>query len=139
LEDRIGETIRVSLTEDPEFGIPVCKDLVKRYTQPDLNKTPIPAINTIPYNPFEYKRRNSNAIQNIGGHHVPVVIADFSKINDITPQHLRSIGYTYHADTDKWSIGDAAADYIFTGYQLLNFELPGTLQVICHPSAWELS
>jgi len=139
LEDGIGDTIRVSLTEDPEFEIPVCKDLVKRYTQPDLNKTNIPAITTIPYNPFEYKRRNSNAIQNIGGHHVPVVIADFSKINDITPQHLRSIGYTYNADTDKWSIGDAAADYIFTGYQLLNFELPGTLQVICHPSAWELS
>jgi len=139
LEDGIGDTIRVSLTEDPEFEIPVCKDLVKRYTQPDLNKTNIPAITTIPYNPFEYKRRNSNAIQNIGGHHVPVVIADFSKINDITPEHLRSIGYTYNADTDKWSIGDAAADYIFTGYQLLNFELPGTLQVICHPSTWQLS
>ena len=31
LEDGIGDTIRVSLTEDPEFEIPVCKDLVKRY------------------------------------------------------------------------------------------------------------
>src|SRR4030095_10702856 len=31
LEDGIGDTIRVSLTEDPELEIPVCKDLVKRY------------------------------------------------------------------------------------------------------------
>src|SRR3984957_19956204 len=31
MEDGIGDTIRVSLTEDPEFEIPVCKDLVKRY------------------------------------------------------------------------------------------------------------
>ena len=31
LEDGIGDTIRVSLTEDPEFEIPVCKDIVKRY------------------------------------------------------------------------------------------------------------
>ena len=32
LEDGIGDTIRVSLTEDPELEIPVCKDLVKRYS-----------------------------------------------------------------------------------------------------------
>ncbi len=32
LEDGLGDTIRVSLTEDPEFEIPVCRDLVKRYT-----------------------------------------------------------------------------------------------------------
>ncbi|WP_421019991.1 flavodoxin-dependent (E)-4-hydroxy-3-methylbut-2-enyl-diphosphate synthase, partial [Klebsiella pneumoniae] len=31
LEDGIGDTIRVSLTEDPEFEIPICRDLVKRY------------------------------------------------------------------------------------------------------------
>src|SRR5512139_752184 len=31
LEDGIGDTIRVSLTEDPEFEIPVCRDLVKRH------------------------------------------------------------------------------------------------------------
>ncbi len=31
LEDGLGDTIRVSLTEDPEFEIPVCKDIVKRY------------------------------------------------------------------------------------------------------------
>src|SRR5919202_4504811 len=33
LEDGIGDTIRVSLTEDPELEIPVCRDLVKRYSK----------------------------------------------------------------------------------------------------------
>src|ERR1700744_2247477 len=33
MEDGLGDTIRVSLTEDPEFEIPVCKDLVKRYAR----------------------------------------------------------------------------------------------------------
>src|SRR5690349_14591660 len=36
LEDGLGDTIRVSLTEDPEFEIPVCRDLVKRYTNRQL-------------------------------------------------------------------------------------------------------
>src|SRR6476469_3036651 len=54
LEDGIGDTIRVSLTEDPEFEIPVCKDLVKRYslqTFPDRGGL-IPTAEKIPYNPF---------------------------------------------------------------------------------------
>jgi (E)-4-hydroxy-3-methylbut-2-enyl-diphosphate synthase len=38
------------------------------------------------------------------------------------------VGYTYDAATDKWNISDAAADYIFTGHNLLDFELPGTLK-----------
>ena len=40
LEDGIGDTIRVSLTEDPEFEIPVCKDIVKRYGDVKSNKIP---------------------------------------------------------------------------------------------------
>ena len=38
LEDGIGDTVRVSLTEDPEFEIPVCRDLVKRYSPPTPQK-----------------------------------------------------------------------------------------------------
>ncbi|MFL9481638.1 (E)-4-hydroxy-3-methylbut-2-enyl-diphosphate synthase [Chitinophagaceae bacterium LWZ2-11] len=133
LEDGIGDTIRVSLTEDPEFEIPVCKDLVKRYQSPKESRTSslvIPSIEKVPYSPFTYTRRETFAVDNIGGHHVPVVVADFSKIENITPQHLESIGYRYDEPTDKWNIGDAAADYIFTGTQTLNFALPGTLKVI---------
>lgn len=144
LEDGIGDTIRVSLTEDPEFEIPVCRDIVKRYStnQPENAPAPgrlphqVPAIDQLPYSPFAYKRRNSFAVGNIGGGQVPVVIADLSRVEQISPEHLRSVGYHYDAATDKWNIADAAADYIFTGHQLLLFQLPGTLRVIVYPETW---
>ena len=137
LEDGIGDTIRVSLTEDPEFEIPVCRDLVKRYTKDASNTNGlIPPVQKLTYDPFVYKRRQSIAVSNVGAAQVPIVIADFSKIEKIEPAHLMAIGYTYDALTDKWNIGDQAADYIFTGHQLINFELPGTLKVIVYPATW---
>ncbi|MBN8837516.1 MAG: (E)-4-hydroxy-3-methylbut-2-enyl-diphosphate synthase [Sphingobacteriia bacterium] len=141
LEDGIGDTVRVSLTEDPELEIPVCRDLVKRYSAnpntPQTNATP--TIEKIPYSPFEYKRRETFAVGNIGGHHVPVVIADLSKIEQLTPASLESVGYKYDASSDKWNISDTAADYIFTGHQVLPFALPGTLKVIVFPATWALA
>ncbi|MFI5187171.1 MAG: (E)-4-hydroxy-3-methylbut-2-enyl-diphosphate synthase [Chitinophagales bacterium] len=149
LEDGIGDTIRVSLTEDPELEIPVCKDLVRRYDErwqmADDSDT-IPLISSamshqsspihLPYDPFSYQRRETFAIDNIGGRHVPVVIADLSKIEKITGDDLRAIGYTYDDDLDKWNISDAAADYIFTGTQEFDFALPGTLKLVLYHSAW---
>ena len=140
LEDGLGDTIRVSLTEDPELEIPVCKDLVKRYRNKEeaVARRPvvIPDAGKLSYNPFEYKRRDSFAVDNIGGAQVPVVIADLSKLEAITPKDLQSIGYTYDEATDKWSISDMAADYVFTGHHVLDFALPGTLKVIVYPGTW---
>jgi (E)-4-hydroxy-3-methylbut-2-enyl-diphosphate synthase len=137
LEDGIGDTIRVSLTEDPEFEIPVCKDLVKRYTHTTTAAAGIPPIERIPYDPFSYSRRKTFAVGNIGHQQVPVVIADLSKLATIQPSDLQQVGYTYDATTDKWNISDTAADYIFTAHTLLSFELPGTLRVLVYPGAWE--
>jgi (E)-4-hydroxy-3-methylbut-2-enyl-diphosphate synthase len=148
LEDGLGDTIRVSLTEDPELEIPVCNDLVKRYddrgqntgnnnTIPDVNSSHPSSAVHLPFDPFSYKRRESFAIDNIGGKHVPVVIADLSKIDKITRDHLQSVGYTYDAGTDKWNITDSAADYIFTGHKKIDFEIPGTLKQIVYPATWK--
>ena len=136
LEDGIGDTIRVSLTEDPEFEIPVCRDLVKRYTS-DAKYSPneLPAVSALPYSPFEYKRRVSFPVDRIGNKQVPVVVADLSKSDLSQPQSLQSVGYTYDAVTDKWSISDAAADYVFTGNQVVPFAIPGTLKLIAFPDA----
>ena len=136
LEDGIGDTIRVSLTEDPEFEIPVCKDLVKRYTAVPPASRPIPSIEKIPYSPFEYRRRKSLPISNMGDHHVPVVVADFMKSAAIKRQDLQAIGYQYDPLNDKWNIGDAAADYLYTGSKEIGFALPGTLKLICDHAAW---
>ena len=137
LEDGIGDTIRVSLTEDPEFEIPVCRDLVKRYTHTTTAVASIPPVERIPYDPFSYSRRKTFAVGNIGHQQVPVVIADLSKLATIQPSDLQQVGYTYDAATDKWNISDTAADYIFTAHTLLTFELPGTLRVLVYPAAWE--
>src|SRR5574343_1062893 len=139
LEDGIGDTVRVSVTEDPEFEIPVCRDLVKRYdyaNRKGITNGVVPDIDRLPYDPFHYTRRKTFVVDNIGGNQVPVVVADFSKIEKIAPEHLQAIGYQYDSATDKWEIGDAAADYIFTGHQLLDFALPGTLKVIVYPDAF---
>lgn len=88
LEDGIGDTIRVSLTEDPEFEIPVCRDLVKRYTQEASNNNgAIPPVQKLTYDPFVYKRRPSLAVSNVGASQVPIIIADFSKIEKLN-QHI---------------------------------------------------
>ena len=149
LEDGIGDTVRVSLTEDAELEIPVCYDLVKRYdfslahNRDILEKEPefsVPALTAdhLPYDPFAYKRRDTTEISNIGGSHVPVVIADLSKLNHITPADLLQVGYQYNEKLDKWFIGDRAADYIFIGYQNIDFQLPGTLKAIVYPPAFDL-
>lgn len=140
LEDGIGDTIRVSLTEDPELEIPVCKDLVKRYAEnSNQNADQLPAIGQLPYSPFEYKRFNTLAVKNIGGKQVPVVVADLSHLTDIKEADLVAIGYTYDAITDKWAISDAAADYVFIGQAPLNFNLPGTLSIIASPAIYLLA
>ena len=137
LEDGIGDTIRVSLTEDPEFEIPVCRDLIKRYTHATTAAAIVPSVERIPYDPFSYSRRKTFAVGNVGHQQVPVVIADLSKLATIQPSDLQQVGYTYDATTDKWNISDTAADYIFTAHTLLSFELPGTLRVLVYPAAWE--
>ncbi|MEI8060140.1 MAG: (E)-4-hydroxy-3-methylbut-2-enyl-diphosphate synthase, partial [Ferruginibacter sp.] len=139
LEDGIGDTIRVSLTEDPELEIPVCKDIVKRYLQKSTN-TGLNLVNNIDkllYSPFEYRRRATNEIANIGKKHVPIVVSDFRLAENILPTDLQAIGYTYNAAIDKWNIADAAADYIFLGDNLVDFSLPGTLTPILLNKTWE--
>ena len=79
MEDGIGDTIRVSLTEDPEFEIPVCKDLVKRYANRSFDhaQPQKDVLLPLPYSPFEYQRRSTHNVSNIGGRHVPVFVSEY--------------------------------------------------------------
>jgi (E)-4-hydroxy-3-methylbut-2-enyl-diphosphate synthase len=125
LQEGIGDTIRVSLTEDPEFEIPVCNDLVK------LNTTPPNCLERDGQTNF-LVGDNSSPLGRSGGAlgHVPVVVADFMQAKKIAHTDLQSIGYTYDEATDKWNIADAAADYIYSGDKQIDFALPGTLKII---------
>lgn len=132
LQDGIGDTIRVSLTEDPEFEIPVCKDLVAQQSISQLDSKSSNQNNLI--NNSKHQTPNKQA-QN-PKFSVPIVIADFMLTKNIIHQDLQSIGYTYNEATDKWNIGDAAADFIYTGNKKLDFDLPGTLRVLIDANAW---
>jgi (E)-4-hydroxy-3-methylbut-2-enyl-diphosphate synthase len=136
LEDGIGDTVRVSLTEDPEFEAPVAIELVERYKDRE-NHTEIVPVSEIPVDPLIYKRRNTFEVTNIGGSNVPVVIADFSNHKIVRPEDLSDIGYTYNAPTDKWNISDSAADIIFTGNNDIPFELPTNLKLLVNYESWK--
>jgi (E)-4-hydroxy-3-methylbut-2-enyl-diphosphate synthase len=128
LEDGLGDTIRVSLTEEPEAEIPVARMLAERYTH-RAGHAPI-APQPSPINPFEHQRRHTHTVSNIGGKNVPRVIADYSNKSEITAASLFAAGYHYSVPLDKWNITDTAADFIFCGKNKIEFEIPGTLGLI---------
>jgi len=129
LEDGIGDTIRVSLTEEPEKEIPVAIALVKRYENREKHDE-IPSLHSIPKNPFEYAKRKTFQVNGIGGKNVPVVIADFSKIHIERFTDLSTIGYNYNPGLNKWNMNDTAADFIYLGNKKPELELPNSLKVI---------
>ena len=136
LEDGLGDTIRVSLTEEPEFEIPVARKLAEKFTHSDIFELP-EFKGDLPYNPFSYERRHTTEIHNIGGKHVPVVIADCSQKETIKPSNFFGFGYNYSVQLDKWNLQDLAADYVFIGDNTIDFEVPGTLGVICNFDNWK--
>jgi (E)-4-hydroxy-3-methylbut-2-enyl-diphosphate synthase len=75
LADGLGDTIRVSLTEDPEAEIPVARKIVDYFEQISQHIS-IPEIGHPPCDPYNYTKRISRITGNIGGNHVPVVIGE---------------------------------------------------------------
>lgn len=135
LEDGLGDTIRVSLTEEPEAEIPVALNLVKRYND-RISTSKIPGILDNPIDPFERTRRRTHEVGKIGGNHVPVVIVTPDEDKLTSPAYLTEAGYIYTPDTDKWRIGDAAPDFIDLVKNDINFALPGTLKKIFNYDSW---
>lgn len=136
LQDGLGDTIRVSLTEEPEFEIPVAQKLVNAFSRLDQAE----AIAEVEHNPidfYNYTKRETLAITNIGASNVPVVVGDLSAIDVIKPSHLFPFGYNYSVALDKWNISDQSNDYLFVGHNSLTFEIPGTLGIIQNLSAWQ--
>jgi (E)-4-hydroxy-3-methylbut-2-enyl-diphosphate synthase len=135
LEDGLGDTIRVSLTEEPEYEIPVARQLANRYKT--VSRRPLPPLTEpLPYDPYDYARNVTREVLNLGNHNVPRVVADYSHREWITPSSLFPVGYNYSVPLDKWNISDMAADFIYVGELAVSFEIPGTLGVIYDYSKW---
>lgn len=133
LEDGIGDTIRVSLTEPPENEPPVAKKIIGKYFN-RANHQPIKGINDLPLNPFNYKRRVSKEVANVGSKNPPVVIADACNMK-VDYDFLESIGYKF--TNDKWIISDFATDYIYLGNETCDIELPPDLSGIIDFQEWD--
>ncbi|MEY5068850.1 MAG: (E)-4-hydroxy-3-methylbut-2-enyl-diphosphate synthase [Bacteroidota bacterium] len=139
LEDGLGDTVRVSLTEDPEFEIPVARDLVERYS----SRTPIvgsPEKISLPdsFSPYTYQKRASAELNTfIGGHQVPRVIIDLSHQNLKDPAVLAEAGYLYSPVLDKYSMGEQSIDFAYLADELPSFTFPGNLKQLYNYATWK--
>lgn len=136
LEDGLGDTVRVSLTEDPEFEAPVVKSLINRYEN-RLGHEAIKEINDYPINPFEYTKREAFEVVNFGGGNVPRVITDLSVLPEITEKELKHVGHFYLPELDKWKMNDQGCDYVYSGTNPISFMLPNGLKEIQDVSVWQ--
>ena len=136
LEDGLGDTVRVSLTEDPEFEAPVARALINKYIGVDtLKKSDNQLVS--PINPYQYTKRITNEILNIGGTNVPRVIADYSNIEINSTDDLKPVGHFYLPLPDKWAMNDLGVDYIYTGKQPAPFMFPNGLKQVMDYAAWK--
>lgn len=106
LADGIGDTIRLSLTEKPMSEIPVAIKLVNHFKSYQDHE-PITAPMIAQPNPFEYERRSTRPVLNMGGNELPVVVAD---LGDSTLQELLPIS------------GKLAPDYFLSGNKILDIK-----------------
>lgn len=162
LEDGLGDTIRVSLTEDPEFEAPVAIALADRYKKRELsvisyqlsgNENQVSRIryrvSGIKYqttansqqsthNPYEYQKRHTTELNTfIGGHQVPRVVIDISKKNLKDPAILADVGYLYSELLDKYNMAEQSTDFVYLADQLPSFNFPGNLKQLYNYSSWK--
>ncbi len=136
LEDGLGDTVRVSLTEEPEFEIPVALNLVNRYTSREEHKDIAPlSVNTL--DPISYKKRKSAETDNIGGGNVPRVVIDLSDLEIHKYEDLTPIGHIYNSKLDKFNMTDQGADYVYSGAHSIPFMLPNGLREITDYAVWQ--
>ena len=103
LGDGIGNTIRVSLSEDPELEVPVGRLLVS-YTSERANHEPIVATENLLHNRFEYNRRKTHAVGNIGADNVPVVITSGDGGFATLPDYILSNGKVLSTNSNSYTI-----------------------------------
>ncbi len=100
LQDGLGDTIRVSLTESPENEIPFASLLTSLYAE---SKTEIISSTQekITYDPYSYSKRESISIDNIGGNHKPVILSTSNSIGEMDKKPEHENFYIIHDEKEK--------------------------------------
>lgn len=152
LEDGLGDTVRVSLTEEPEAEAPVAIALVQRYTlrakgeRPKVkgNNGEVKDLSPLAFNlspvhdPYSYKKRETyEANAFIGGHMVPRVVVDLSHANLKDPAVLNDAGYIYSPLLDKYQMGEQSVDFVYLADALPSFTFPGNLKQLYNYPTWQ--
>lgn len=137
LNDGIGDTIRISLTEDPEVESPVGKKLVD-YVVNKENHIPIEEIQGVDIDFTKLFKRNTISINNIGTEKLPVVVTDLSYERYVTTDLPEKAGYTLDENTLEWIPGKVVSDYIYiNGFGPILKDYPSDLGVIVDHQCWE--
>ena len=127
LEDGIGDTIRVSLTEKPEAEIPVAKILISRYVNRHYHGA-VKEIEESPINPFEFHKRFTNEVLNIGKDNVPVVIISPEGMDEkieadyvfLKNKSLPKITNAFIVDSSNWNKTEKQSSPLFPAEDYLN-------------------
>ena len=153
LEDGLGDTIRVSLTEEPEAEAPVAIALAQRYALRQLTVTGYQLFGNAPsppsqatgnrqqatdsHSPYTYEKRLTTELNTfIGGHQVPRVIIDLSTKNLKDPAILGDVGYVYSPILDKYNMGEQSTDFVYLADELPSFSFPGNLKQLYNYATW---
>jgi len=152
LEDGLGDTVRVSLTEEPEAEVPVAMALVERYALRESESRKVRKSESGKdvhgpwtmdhgqknHSPYEYTRRHTyEANAFIGGHMVPRVVIDLSRKNLKDPSILNDAGYLYSPVLDKYNLAEQSVDFVYLADQLPSFSLPGNLKQLYNYATWQ--
>jgi len=150
LEDGLGDTVRVSLTEEPEAEAPVAIALVERYvvrqseslkdgkSESRVKISPTGGDLEGAHNPYAYKKRETyEANAFIGGHMVPRVVIDLSKSNLKDPAMLNDAGYLYSPLLDKYNMAEQSVDFVYLADELPSFTFPANLKQLYNYTTWQ--
>ncbi len=137
LADGIGDTIRISLTEDPEKEIPVACKFVNLFENLSYDFLPQKRLK-YPVNPYQYRKRYTNQILNIGNNNVPVVISDISGIEKVTSKHIADYNFVLNPKLKTWERKEQSPDFLYSGSQTPDFILPVGCTGIVDAKVWKM-
>lgn len=139
LNDGIGDTIRISLTENPEVESPVGQKLIDYVLQKE-NHPPIENIEVTNISLTDFYKRPTHLIKSIGSSKVPIVITDISYERYITTELPQKAGYILNSETLEWNKGKIVSDFIYIhGYGPILKEYPSDLGIIVDQECWKLA
>ncbi|WP_324756915.1 (E)-4-hydroxy-3-methylbut-2-enyl-diphosphate synthase [Sphingobacterium thalpophilum] len=138
LEDGLGDTVRVSLTEEPEREAPVAIALVNRYSKRKKQLAGQRQPEIIQFSPDSsaqpYLSQEVNTF--IGGSLVPRIVIDISNENLKDAQILAKVGYRYDMLLDKYHMGEQSVDFVYLGDNLPSFTMPANLKQVYNFTTW---